>query len=407
MKQSLVRALSVIFAAALVCAACSSSSKSSSSSSAASGSSSSSAGAATSSSQPFHLAMVVGVTGALAGPTKGMIIGVKAAAAVLNKSGGINGRQVVVDVLNDESDPTTAVSVLAARLASGPRPDAVWAGSSGSDSLSLVPILTRDKLIGIGQAGADELNNPKLYPYYFSTAPTATSYSTSAANAMLAHGYKRVAIIATSDATGQSVATDFQKAFTAGGGVISGTQLFDPTALDVRAQLESLKATNPDALFIRGYGAPAGHVIDGLSAIAWNIPSYGDVAVGASNLPSLVTPNELTNVEIQLNNVDVQQPTPSAAYTTFYNAVSSLTTVDQAVDAYSFGYDALMQLANACKVAQSTDTVKVSQTLETTTYVGVTATYKYSATSHFPLPSNAFTFVPATAKVVNGQYAAS
>jgi branched-chain amino acid transport system substrate-binding protein len=362
--------------------------------------------AAPADSSPFSLVMVVGQTGPLAGPTEGMIAGAKAAVAVLNEQGGINGRQVELEVLNDESDPTIAVSVLQQRLASGEPPDAVWAGSSGTDALAVVPELTREGILGIGQAGAGDLNNPEKFPYYFSTAPTPDSYAGFAAKYIFDQGQKTAGVIASNDATGASVGQAFQDAFTAAGGTITAAESYAPTDLDVRAQLERLKASNPDALFIRGFGAPAGYVMDGLAAIGWDVPAYGDVAVAASNLPSLVAVDALGNLQIEINAVDSAASTPSALQTSMVAAVEDVLggPIERSLSTYSFAFDAVMQLAAGCEVAGSSDAEAVAAAMQTTPFEGVTATYEYSAESHFPAPTDRFEFVPATATIENGTY---
>ena len=62
--------------------------------------------------------------------------GLKAAAEVLNENGGLDGRRVVLDIEDDGSDPTQAVSLLQRKVTDGDKPDLVWPGSTSNDRSS-------------------------------------------------------------------------------------------------------------------------------------------------------------------------------------------------------------------------------------------------------------------------------
>jgi branched-chain amino acid transport system substrate-binding protein len=65
------------------------------------------------------------LSGSLSTIGQGVVNGIRAAAAVVNKQGGILGRRVEVQTLNDNGDPSTAASLVSQSVSSGTKPDLV------------------------------------------------------------------------------------------------------------------------------------------------------------------------------------------------------------------------------------------------------------------------------------------
>jgi branched-chain amino acid transport system substrate-binding protein len=164
------------------------------------------AGTAGASSSPFTIVIDTGVTGPYGANGTAAVDGTKAAANVLNKTqGGILGHKVVVDVLDNQGNPTTAATLLEQKLASGTKPDVIEPGSISTEGVVEVPIANAAKILSIGTPNDSSLNNPSKYPYEFLVAPSAILDEESLMNYVKAHHWTKVGMIYSSDAYGSSV----------------------------------------------------------------------------------------------------------------------------------------------------------------------------------------------------------
>lgn len=355
--------------------------------------------------EPFRVTMLLATAGVTSTAPAAYIQGLRAAAEVLNEDGGIGGRPVEVEVLNTESDATKAVGLLQRRLSSGPKPDLVWAGSGSTEAIALAPILTEQRVLGMGTAGSTVLDDPEAYPYYFTVAPKPTAWGITAAEDIVADGHERIAMISSNDASAEVISAVFKDAVPEAGGELVGAETYAPTDIDMRAQLERLRAQDPEALFLVGFGSGGGIVLEGVQAIGWDIPIYGEVSVAGSGVQSQVDPAALENLKLQAYAVQlIGDEPPSEELETMLAALEEQGKIELGLNLYSFGYDVLMLVAQAAEKAGATDADSLREALETGTYDGVTYDYSYSAESHFPEVDDAFPFVPATSTMVDGRF---
>src|SRR5699024_10254201 len=98
--------------------------------------------------------------------TEAEIGGIQAAIDKINANGGFEGRKIQFEAVDDQNDPTKAVNLLQKRLSSGDKPDLVYAGGSSSVSMSMLPVLTREKVLAMSASSAATLNDPEKFPYF-------------------------------------------------------------------------------------------------------------------------------------------------------------------------------------------------------------------------------------------------
>jgi branched-chain amino acid transport system substrate-binding protein len=410
----LVAALAV---AAVVAAACSSSSKSSSGATSPP-STAAGASAAATGGTPVHIVVTgaVSASGTL-GINSGMSVNaVKAAASVLNKNGGINGHPVDVTVVDDNGDPTTAVTKLQQALSSGSKPIAVLDSGPGNLAAAILPVLNQAKVLLFNIAPTADSSDATKWPLSFDLSPGLNDYSSAFCPAIQADGNKSVAIFYTDDAYGDALGP-LVKTKCAGDNVsVTGIDKFDPTALDFTPQLQKLQGTHPDALILVGYGAPVGYILKNINKLGWNVPIYGDVAVTATPQVSAPAPGGLlgdpseANLKMMVFKSTQYSASPPANEATMVNAIKAQGPI-QATLVLAYDYDGVMLLAAAAKQANTvTDAAALAKALESlppgTAQTGVLSAYHFSATSHAPNASpDEFAFVKPT-KPVDGQFGA-
>jgi branched-chain amino acid transport system substrate-binding protein len=371
-------------------------------------------GDAAAAASPFDVVVVAPVTGALASFGGGEIQGVKAAAQVLNASGGINGHLVKVEVLDDQGSSTTAAGLLEQRLASGTKPNLVVPGVTSTEGVALVPIASSAGVYTTGTPNDTSLNDSTKYPYEFLAAPDASLPATQLMQYLAGKGLKSLAMLTSSDAFGASTAAATQAAAKKAG--IKFTEAtYNDTDLDVTAQLEQLKAANPKALYFEGVGPPVGVILSSRNKLGWYLPTIGDLDASTTPLlsTSLVGTPQLKNVKVQV--VQIQTYTPPAKQTqalkNFFKAELAQGPIVAAITVSSYNYDGIMYAALSAKQAKSIATPAMARAAVSLTppisppWVTLTS-YKYTTSNHTPAsPLSSWTEITPT-HLVSGQYGA-
>jgi branched-chain amino acid transport system substrate-binding protein len=363
----------------------------------------------TSSSTPFDVVIDTGVTGAYGANGTAAADGVKAAAAVLNAAGGILGRQVKVEVLDNQGNPNTAATQLTQRLSSGTKPDLIIPGSISTEGVVEVPIANAAKILSIGTPNDQSLDDAAKYPYEFFMSPSAELPQVGLMGYFKTHHDTTVGMIYSTDAYGASVG---QAAIAAAkqAGITLDTVTYNDTDLNMTSELQKLEADKPQALYVQGFGAPPGIILQDEYALGWKVATIGDLTTAAT---PLIAQNSDKPYEkgLLLQNlpINVYSASESAAAKAYITALEKFGPIDSPLTTTSFEYDALMLVAQAAKQASSTATPDLAKALENLQQPAdprwvTLSQYKYTAANHAPnaLPSN-WIVAPAS-KLINGQY---
>ncbi|GAA5078383.1 branched-chain amino acid transport system substrate-binding protein [Thermocatellispora tengchongensis] len=332
--------------------------------------------------------------------------GIKLAAEEFNASGGIDGRRIVVETANDQNDPTKAVSLLQQRLASGDKPDLVYPGGSSAVSLSLLPILTRQKIISVGGTVSTLLNDPAKFPYHFGISSPGQDYVPALLNEAKAKGYKKIAMLYSNDATGQSSAKIYKEAVE-GAGLRFTEARYEASALDMTSQLNQLRAQDPDALVLNGYGTAALYVMRSRAQIGWDVPSYCDQLCSSFPYLKNLDAGQLKNVYVAVSSASLSTSERHPGLAGFIGKIKAgpagegITSTGWTL--YSTGHDALALVVYAARQANSTDADRLKATLEKLPQPsgpppwfsagpkGEYLQFAYTPTDHFPA-ANAETY---------------
>lgn len=377
----------------VVLAACSSSS--SGGSTASSGSTPSSGSSASATHGTYNVLAIVASSGPLAAVTAAEMDGMKDAAAYVNAAGGIDGKTVKVTIKNDNADPTTAANVLQQALSSGTKPDAVYPGTTSTETAAMVPILTQEKMLSIQTAVSDTTIDPSKYPYAFSLASSAGDFAKELASGLKAKypNVHKIGIIIGNDVTGKSNMANELKALHAAG-YTTVVQTYDPTStVDMTPQMEALKAANPDLVVAGGFGAVAGYILKARTKIGWNVPLVGDASFSSNALPTLTDAAGLKGVSIMTTTPAIYRPISQRdkAFQTLFNKVKPANGQFTApFNLYGFGWDDIILLRVAATQAKATDTASMVTALENLSDSNdpdfVNGSYKYSSSVHSSVP---------------------
>jgi branched-chain amino acid transport system substrate-binding protein len=370
-----------------------------------SGSSSSAA-----SSTPFDVVIDTGVTGPYGANGTAAADGLKAAADVLNATqGGILGHKVKVEVLDNQGNPNTAATLLEQRLGSGSKPDMIEPGSISSEGVIEVPIANAAKILSIGTPNDQSLDNPAKYPYEFFMSPSAMLPQQALMNYFKAHHYTTVGMIYSTNAFGASVG---QATIAAAkqAGITLDTVTYEDTGLNMTSELQKLQADHPQALYVQGFGAPPGIILQNLYALGWKIPVIGDQTTAATPViaQNAGKPYE-KGLLLQTLALDQYSANQSTVVKNYISAIEKYGPIGSLLATTSFQYDSLMVVAQAAKQANSIATPDLVKALENLQQpaepLWVTLSqYRYTASNHAPTaPLSNWVVVPAS-PLANGQF---
>jgi branched-chain amino acid transport system substrate-binding protein len=336
---------------------------------------------------------------------------VKAAASVLNQHGGVLGRRVTVKEVDDGGSPSEAASNLEQLLSSGAKPDMVLPGALGTEGVATVPILCQAGVFSIGSPNETSLNNPAKYPCFFSTAVPEVVPANALAAYAKANGWKKVAVLTSTDAYGTSVAAAVNPAITAAGlKLVSAT--FDDTQINFTPILQQLQAQNPQVLIFDGQGPVVPLILQARQTLGWNVPVVGDLGVAATPAVTttlLGTPS-LDGVKVQIY-TDMQYVPPAqqtSAFKDFRSAMLKLGPINQPLAVYTSHYDAVMVGAAAAEQAGSTNASAMEKALthlkqpKSPLWLQLTH-YVYTSKNHFPAGTSSDFTVAVPTALFNGQ----
>jgi branched-chain amino acid transport system substrate-binding protein len=227
---------------------------------------------------PFEINVILSLTG------PGSFLGKNEASAValveqnVNKTGGIEGRPIKFVIADDQSSPQVDVQLANALIAKN------------------VPIIMGPSLT----AGCNAItallksNGPVLYCLTAGAHPEKGSYAFTygvstgdliAVNLRYFHdrGWKKVALITSTDASGQDGETGVDAALARPAFkdmTLVAREHYGVGDQTVAAQISRIKASGAQAILAWGTGSPIGTVLRGISEVGLDVP----VGVSASNL---------------------------------------------------------------------------------------------------------------------------
>jgi branched-chain amino acid transport system substrate-binding protein len=174
--------------------------------------------------------------------------GVDVAVNEINAAGGINGRRVRVQVFDDGSSPSQAVSHMN-RIADDKKYLGVVGSGFSSSGLAVAPIIEREKLPYISMASSVAQVTPAK-PYYYMTTATSRLFAYSMAFQLRKLGIRRIAVIADNGGFGREGVRNVDELSRRFGFQIVERIIFPLTSTTFQAELTRVKNSNAQALWL-------------------------------------------------------------------------------------------------------------------------------------------------------------
>lgn len=245
------------------------------------------------SAEPYTINVVLPLTGGAAFLGKAEQLALQQYEKSLSGNGTtIKGRQIRFTFHDDQSSPQTAVQLATQISRSNPKPAIVLGSGVVAMCNAMAPVMR---------------NGPVLYCFSPGMYPTVGSYAFSSSVATRdlaavllryigARGWTRVALITSTDASGQDALKNFKELLGQQEHKslqLVGEQNFNPTDVSASAQIQRLKGSDPQVLIAWSTGAPVGTVLKAIVDAGWDVPvattdgnmTYAQMSQYASVLP--------------------------------------------------------------------------------------------------------------------------
>jgi len=222
---------------------------------------------------PFEIPVVLPLTGGYAFSGNASKAALLAMEAQVNKEGGIKGQPLHFAFLDDQSSPQTALQVTQQAL--NAKPQAVVGSEFAALCLAMEPI-TRGKAV-------QYCISPGVHPAYGSDMFSGSISTQGMAGAMMHFmrdkGWKKIATITSTDASGQDAELQLKTAVALPENVAKGLTIvdaehFNPTDQTVAAQMQRIRAASPDCIVMWTSGQPFGTVTHAYTDAGLTIPAF-------------------------------------------------------------------------------------------------------------------------------------
>ncbi|MGC1562729.1 MAG: ABC transporter substrate-binding protein [Bradyrhizobium sp.] len=208
----------------------------------------------------------------------------------VNSTGGIHGKPVKFVFHDDQSSPQVAVQL--ANRVKAANPPVILGSALVALCNAMAPLMKEGPLLYCFSPGIQPLGGSFIYSSSTSTKELA--------GALLRYfgrkGWKKVALITTTDATGQDANRNFKTLVGSEGHkdveLVAEAQL-NPSDVSAAAQIQRLKGANPDVLVAWSTGGPVGTIFKAIHDAGVEVPvattngnmTYAQMAQYAAFLP--------------------------------------------------------------------------------------------------------------------------
>jgi branched-chain amino acid transport system substrate-binding protein len=298
------------------------------------------------------------------------------AADEINRSGGINGRKIDVVIEDDQGSPERAAT-MTSKLINQDKVIAVIAGGASGNSLAAAPRAQSLKIPFISPSSTDPAvtrTGDFIFRVCFIDAFQGEVMARFAANALKA---KKTAIMVDfNNPYSRGLSEFFELSFTKLGGLVVSKQSYAQGDPDYRGQLSTIRAANPDAIFVPGYYGDVAIIAKQARQLGLTQPLLGGDGWDAPELWQLGG-DALNNSYIS-SHYSPDDPAPAIQkfvheYKLLYGNLEP--------DAHAaLAYDAMRVVADAIQRAGSTEPATLRDALaQTTNFPGVTGVISINA----------------------------
>jgi len=219
--------------------------------------------------EPFEVPVILPLSGGAAFLGTGEKTTLELIEKSFNASGGLAGRPFKLTFQDDTSNPQLGVQLAGEVIAKKP------------------PIMIGSSLVAVCRAMAPLMKNgpveyclsPGIHPtegFVFTASTSTIDLIDALIHYFHQKGWKRIAIMVSSDATGQDAENGIKSVMALPKNKdlqLVATEHFNTTDVSVAAQIEDVKAANPQAFIAWSTGTPIGTIFRAITAAGLDVPT--------------------------------------------------------------------------------------------------------------------------------------
>jgi ABC-type branched-subunit amino acid transport system substrate-binding protein len=216
------------------------------------------------------IGQTVGLTGTVAGPVKEANEGANAYFASINKSGGVNGRQIKLLTVDDKFDPALTAAN-AEDLIAKQHVFALFQGRGTPHTQGILPILAAHEVPLIAPATGAVIFREPVNHWVFNIRAKYQDEVAKAVQEFSTIGMKKIGLLYVDDSFGQDSLEGFKKALAESKLTPAGITLFARVQPDYAATAKEAMQADPQALIIASSSKNTIEVIKALRAVGSHI----------------------------------------------------------------------------------------------------------------------------------------
>ena len=320
--------------------------------------------------KPNAAEIVIGEYASLSGDTatfgqsshKGLVLAVDQ----MNSAGGVLGKKLRVVTEDDRSDQNEAVTAVQ-KLVNSDEVSAVIGEVASTRSLAGATVCQREQVPMLSPASTNPavtMENGKARPWIFRICFTDTFQGKidgrfAADQVKDKPGWKRVAVMTNIDQDYSKGLSKFFKETYGASGMIVADEQYSNRDRDFKAQLNRIKSSNPEAIYVPGYYTEVTLMLPQARQVGLDVPFFG--GDGWDSAQTLQLPE--AQGDYYSDHYSADDPSPEVqefvkAYQARYNETPDAMAV--------LGYDAGRVIADAIKRAGTTDRAAIRDALAQT-----------------------------------------
>jgi len=235
------------------------------------------------STEPITIGLLQSYTGSLAAYGVGETQGAQFFADQINQKGGIDGRRLEFVKVDDQTDPRLAVQGLQG-LIDNAKVVGIFGPSGSATAVAAKPIAEQQQIVLLSTSGSVALTNPPAN-WYFRATLTNDQNSQVVLNYLgKTKGAKRIAVIHSDDAFGQSGSASFKKFASQFSVSIVSDVAYAPGTTNMTTQVTTARSSTPDAYIVWDSSAALPIVLKNLrDQGVTNLPIVGPSNVGLAD----------------------------------------------------------------------------------------------------------------------------
>jgi branched-chain amino acid transport system substrate-binding protein len=320
---------------------------------------------------PIKIALVDAQSGQLSSLGAWELKGAKLAVTEWNKAGGINGRQIQLDVFDDQGDPTVGTNV--ARKIASEGYLAMIGTAESAVTIAMAPTLKQAEIPNITSGQSPGLVALKS-PFLFLNGPTSTTYDETLAKYVVdTKGIKTIAMITNNGSYGKGEHNAFLKSLKSRSVTPVADQVITTDQKDFSAVLTGIRQKAPQLIFLGAEEVESGLIVKQARDLGITVPFAGGAPQGtpvfASTAGTSAVDNTIVSSPYLSNDVSDASKKFAAAYKAAYNENAELHGAK--------AYDGAQILLTALKTSNVAKGKALADAIRATKHQGLLGNFAY------------------------------